>query len=134
MKLKIQLRKSTSIYFWSAVSSKRAAKYHIEVPDPDEEGEKLIYFCPMAERWSEIRVNIFFIIYKSYINACRIRKEVSSQESLDKYVKNKTRKRLANMQAKEAENIMEGDVNLNSSVEDHIDPVKNPLDPNDNAI
>ena len=37
------------------------------------------------------------------------------------------------MQAKEAEDIMEGDNYLNSSVEDHINPVKNPHDPNDNA-
>ena len=67
-----------------------AAKYNIEIQDPDEEGEKLIYFCPMEERWSEIRVNTFFLIYKSYINACRLRKELPNQESLDRYVKNET--------------------------------------------
>ena len=42
-------------------------------------------------------------------------------------LRQKTRKRLATMQAKEAENIIKGDNNLNSSVEYLIDPVKNSL-------
>ena len=46
----------------------------------------------MDERWSEIRINIFFLIYKAYINACRLRKELPNQDSLDRYVKNETRK------------------------------------------
>ena len=53
-----------------------AAKYNITVPDSDKEGEQLIYFCLMEERWSEIRINTFFLFYKVYINACRLRKEL----------------------------------------------------------
>ena len=37
------------------------------------------------------------------------------------------------MQAKETDDIIEGDDNLNNSVEDLINPTKNPLDPNDNC-
>ena len=52
-----------------------ATKYNIALPDPDEEGEKLIYFSMMEERWSEMRTNTLFLIYKAYINACRLRKD-----------------------------------------------------------
>mgnify|MGYP006975533367 CR=1 FL=1 len=45
----------------------------------------------------------------------------------------KTRKKVASMQAMEAEDLMEGDEDLHSSVEDLINPTKKQLDPNDNA-
>jgi hypothetical protein len=49
-----------------------------------------------------------------------------------KKLRQKTKKRLVNMQAKEAEDIPGDDDNLNNSVEDLINPVKNSLDQNDN--
>ena len=48
-----------------------------------------------------------------------------------KKLRQKTRKRLANTQVKETDDFIEGDENLNNSVEALIDPTKNPLDPND---
>jgi hypothetical protein len=49
-----------------------------------------------------------------------------------KKLRQKTRKKLANMQVKEADDISEGDDDLNNSVEALIDPTKNQLDPKDN--
>ena len=69
-----------------------AAKYNIVLPDLTEEGEKIIYFWPGDDQWEEIRLNTFMLIYKSYINACRLRKALPEQGSLDRYVKNETRK------------------------------------------
>jgi hypothetical protein len=54
-----------------------------------------------------------------------------SKKGLNK-LRQKTKKRLVNMQAKEAEDIPGDDGNLNNSIEDLIDPVKNSLDQNDN--
>ena len=69
-----------------------AAKYNITLPDPVEEGERIIYFWPSQDRWGEIRLNTFFLIYKAYINACRLRKVLPNPNSLDSYVKNETKK------------------------------------------
>jgi hypothetical protein len=49
-----------------------------------------------------------------------------------KKLRQKTKKKLVNMQAKEAEDIPGDDDNLNNAVEELIDPVKNSLDHNDN--
>ena len=62
------------------------------MPDTEEEGEKIIYFWPTDDMWGEIRLNTFFLIYKAYINACRLRKVLPNQDSLDRYIKNETRK------------------------------------------
>ena len=69
-----------------------AAKYNITLPDITDEGEKIIYFWPIDDQWEEIRLNTFFLIYKAYINACRLRKVLPEQGSLDRYIKNETRK------------------------------------------
>ena len=69
-----------------------AEKYNIAMPDIEEEGEKIIYFWPSDDKWGEIRLNTFFLIYKAYINACRLRKELPTQVALDRYIKNETRK------------------------------------------
>ena len=53
-----------------------AAKYNITMPDSEEEGEKIIYFWPTDDIWGEIRLNNFFLIYRAYINACTLRKEM----------------------------------------------------------
>ncbi len=37
-------------------------------------------------------MNTLFLIYKAYINACRLRKELPTQVALDRYIKNETRK------------------------------------------
>jgi hypothetical protein len=50
-----------------------------------------------------------------------------------KKLRQKTKKRLINMQAKEAEDIPGDDDNLNNSVEELINPDKNSLDTNDNC-
>jgi hypothetical protein len=47
-------------------------------------------------------------------------------------LRQKTRKRLLSLQAKEAEDITEDDDNLNTSVEELIKPTEHPLDPNGN--
>ena len=62
------------------------------MPDAVEKGERIIYFWPTQDRWGEIRLNTFFLIYKAYINACRLRKELPNQDLLDRYIKNETRK------------------------------------------
>jgi len=62
------------------------------MPDTEEEGEKIIYFWPSDDKWGEIRLNTFFLIYKAYIIACRLRKELPTQVALDRYIKNETRK------------------------------------------
>ena len=49
-----------------------------------------------------------------------------------KKLRQKTKKKLSNMQTKEADNIPGDDDKLNNSVEELIDPVKNSLDQNDN--
>ena len=53
---------------------------------------KIIFFWPSDDKWGEIRLNTFFLIYKAYINACRLRKELPNQNALDRYIKNETRK------------------------------------------
>ena len=75
-----------------SVISAVAAKYNITMPDTEEEGEKIIYFWPSEDKWGEIRLNTFFLIYKAYINACRLKKELPDQVALDRYIKNETRK------------------------------------------
>ena len=51
-----------------------ANKFNIPLPDMEEEGEKVLYFFIQNVKWSELRTNIFYTIYKYYINNCRLRK------------------------------------------------------------
>ena len=59
--------------------------------------------------------------------------ELLSKKELKK-LRQKTRKRLLSLQAKEAEDITKDDDNLNKSVEELINPTEHPLDPNDNYL
>ena len=67
-----------------------ANKNNIKIPDGENEGEKIIYFFPQEGKWNEIWTNIFYLIYKAYINATRLRKAIPNHEAFDKYVKNET--------------------------------------------
>jgi len=69
-----------------------AAKFNINLPDMDEEGEKIIYYFIQDERWKELRTNVFFLIYKYYINNCRLRKILPTPEQLERTVKFETKK------------------------------------------
>ena len=69
-----------------------ATKFNITLPDMDEEGEKVIYYFIQDERWNELRTNVFFLIYKYYINNCRLRKILPTPEQLERTVKYETKK------------------------------------------
>ena len=43
-------------------------------------------------KWNEMRTNIFYIIYKYYINNCRLRKILPTSQQLERTVKNETKK------------------------------------------
>ena len=43
-------------------------------------------------KWNEMRTNIFYIIYKYYINNCRLRKILPTSQQLERTVKYETKK------------------------------------------
>jgi hypothetical protein len=69
-----------------------ASKFNISLPDMEEEGEKVLYFFMQDGKWNEMRTNIFYIIYKYYINNCRLRKILPTSQQLERTVKYETKK------------------------------------------
>ena len=43
-------------------------------------------------KWNKLRTNIFFLIYKYYIDNCRLRKELPTKINFERKLKNETRK------------------------------------------
>ena len=69
-----------------------AKKYNVEIPDSDEHGEQIIYFFPQEGKWKEFRTNIFYLIYNSYINKLRLRKETPSSITFQSRLKMKLKR------------------------------------------
>ena len=69
-----------------------ATKFNITVPDMNEEGEKILYFWQQDCNWTEMRTNIFFLIYKYYINNCRLRKILPTSQQFENTVRYETKK------------------------------------------
>ena len=51
-----------------------AGKYKIPVPNRETKGELIIYYWPWVGKWEELRINIFYAIFKFYLMSCRTRK------------------------------------------------------------
>ena len=60
----------------------------------EDEGEKVLYFNMQEGKWNELRTNIFFLIYKHYINNWRLRKELPNETNFERTLKNETRKKV----------------------------------------
>ena len=69
-----------------------ANKFKIPIPDMNENGEKVLYFWKQDCNWTEMRTNIFYLIYKYYINNCRLRKITPSCPQFENTVKYETKK------------------------------------------
>ena len=69
-----------------------ANKFNIPLPDMEEEGEKVLYYFKQECNWTEMRTNMFFIIYKYYINNCRLRKILPTSQQFERTVRYKTKK------------------------------------------
>ena len=58
----------------------------------EEEGEKVLYYFMQDGKWNELRTNIFFTIYKYYINNCRLRKILPTENLSKTTLKFETKK------------------------------------------
>jgi hypothetical protein len=58
----------------------------------DEEGENVLYYFKQECKWTELRMNIFYIIYKYYINNCRLRKILPTSQQFESTVNYETKK------------------------------------------
>jgi hypothetical protein len=65
-----------------------ANKFNIPLPDLEEKGEKVLYYF----YWTEMRTNMFYIIYKYYINNCRLRKTIPTSQQFERTVRYETKK------------------------------------------
>ena len=64
-----------------------AKRYSIKLPNTQENGELILYYLPMTERWDEERVNLFLIIYRFYIFKCRLRMSTPTEEGFERDLK-----------------------------------------------
>ena len=64
----------------------------VTLPDMEEEGEKVLYFFMQDSKWNELRTNIFYMIYKYYINNCRLRKILPTEYQFERTLKYETKK------------------------------------------
>ena len=44
-----------------------AQKYNIPIPNRETKGELILYFWPWQGKWEELRINIFYAIFKYYL-------------------------------------------------------------------
>ena len=51
-----------------------ATKYNIPIPNVENKGELILYYWPWKGKWKELRINVFYAIYKNYLLTCRARK------------------------------------------------------------
>ena len=63
-----------------------AKKYNIPIPNMRTKGELILYFFPWEGYWDELRINIFYAIYKYYILMCRTMKRQGTHQSWDSWV------------------------------------------------
>ena len=64
-----------------------AKKYNIKLPDTPDNGELILYYFLMTDRWDEERVNLFLIIYRFYIFKCRLRTTTPTEEGFERELK-----------------------------------------------
>ena len=64
-----------------------ATKYRIPIPNTDTKGELILYFFPWEGYWDELRINIFYCIYKYYLTTCRTRKLMPSSQHFEATLK-----------------------------------------------
>ena len=64
-----------------------AKRYSIKLPNTQDNGELILYYLPMTERWDEERVNLFLIIYRFYIFKSRLRMSLPTEEGFERDLK-----------------------------------------------
>ena len=64
-----------------------ATKYRIPIPNTDTKGELILYFFPWEGYWDELRINVFYSIYKYYLTTCRTRKLMPSSQHFEATLK-----------------------------------------------
>ena len=57
----------------------------------EEEGKNILYFFMQDGIWNELRTNIFYTIYKYYINNCRLRKILPTENQFESTLKYETK-------------------------------------------
>jgi hypothetical protein len=60
-----------------------AAKYKIPIPNLITKGELVLYYFPWDSYWDEIRINVFFAIYKYFLISCRARKKLPTPTNFE---------------------------------------------------
>jgi len=69
------------------VLTRVAERYSITLPNTQENGELILYYYPMPERWDAERVNLFLIIYRFYIFKSRLRITIPTEEGFERDLK-----------------------------------------------
>ena len=70
-----------------SVLTRLAERYSIKLPNTRDNGELILYYLPMTERWDEERVNLFLIIYRFYIFKSRLRMSLPTEEGFERDLK-----------------------------------------------
>ena len=60
-----------------------ATKYKIPLPNLVTKGELVLYYFPWDTYWDEIRINVFFAIYKYFLISCRARKKLPTTTNFE---------------------------------------------------
>jgi hypothetical protein len=60
-----------------------AANYKIPIPNLITKGELVLYYFPWDSYWDEIRINVFFAIYKYFLISCRARKKLPTPTNFE---------------------------------------------------
>ena len=60
-----------------------AEKYKIPLPNLFTKGELILYYFPWAGYWDEIRINVFYAIYKYFLLGCRLRKKLPTSANFE---------------------------------------------------
>ena len=64
-----------------------AARYNIILPNISGNGEVILYYLSMTDRWDEERATLFLIIYSFYIFKCRLRNKMPTNEDFEQEFK-----------------------------------------------
>ena len=60
-----------------------ARKYNIPTPNVTTKGELILYYFPWEGKWEELRLNIFYAIFKFYLLSCRRRKILPNSQHFE---------------------------------------------------
>ena len=58
-------------------------KYNIPIPNTNSKGELILYYFPWEDIWDELRINVYYAIYKYYLLSCRTRKILPTPEHFE---------------------------------------------------